>query len=354
MATIKDVSRLANVSISTVSRVINKSANVAPEKEQAVLKAMKELNFQPNSFAQALVNKRSNCIGVLVGDLCGGPFFAQMMRGIEDVILPEKKYVIVMSGNHNHDREKDCIEALMLRRCDALIIHSKALSDDELIEYSQSGIPMVFVNRLVSSLEDRSVWVDITAGMADAVRHLIANGHRKIAYICSDDAAFADEKDRMAGYKMALEEAGIEFDPNIVSAAFPDENGGYRAIESLLMRDAGFTAFVAYNDAMAIGAISALADNNIAVPGQVSAVGYDDNPISNYIKPKLTTVRYPIEEVGKRAATLALSLLYDRSEEFNWRWPLKFTPVLIEKASVTQARPEEPEKKPKKAAKKQS
>ncbi len=222
MATIKDVSRLANVSISTVSRVINKSANVAPEKEQAVLKAMKELNFQPNSFAQALVNKRSNCIGVLVGDLCGGPFFAQMMRGIEDVILPEKKYVIVMSGNHNHDREKDCIEALMLRRCDALIIHSKALSDDELIEYSQSGIPMVFVNRLVSSLEDRSVWVDITAGMADAVRHLIANGHRKIAYICSDDAAFADEKDRMAGYKMALEEAGIEFDPYIVSAAFPD------------------------------------------------------------------------------------------------------------------------------------
>ena len=200
----------------------------------------------------------------------------------------------------------------------------------------------------------RSPILSSQAHVRDAVRHLIANGHRKIAYICSDDAAFADEKDRMAGYKMALEEAGIEFDPNIVSAAFPDENGGYRAIESLLMRDAGFTAFVAYNDAMAIGAISALADNNIAVPGQVSAVGYDDNPISNYIKPKLTTVRYPIEEVGKRAATLALSLLYDRSEEFNWRWPLKFTPVLIEKASVTQARPEEPEKKPKKAAKKQS
>ena len=88
MATIKDVSRLANVSISTVSRVINKSSKVSPDKVEAVMKAMEDLNFQPNSFAQALVNKKSNCIGVLVGDLCGGPFFAQMMRGIENVILP--------------------------------------------------------------------------------------------------------------------------------------------------------------------------------------------------------------------------------------------------------------------------
>ncbi|MGN1392524.1 MAG: LacI family DNA-binding transcriptional regulator, partial [Succinivibrionaceae bacterium] len=161
MSTIKDVALLANVSNSTVSRVINKSANVAPEKVAAVMKAMQELNFQPNSFAQALVNKRSNCIGVLVGDLCGGPFFAQMMRGIENKILPENKYVIVMSGNHNHDREKNSIEALRLRRCDALIIHSKALSDEELLEITKCDVPIVFVNRLIPSLEDRCVWVDI-------------------------------------------------------------------------------------------------------------------------------------------------------------------------------------------------
>ena len=315
MATIKDVSRLANVSISTVSRVINKSANVAPDKEQAVLKAMSELNFQPNSFAQALVNKRSNCIGVLVGDLCGGPFFAKMMSGIENVILPENKYVIVMSGNHNHDREKNSIEALMLRRCDALIVHSKALSDEELNDFSHSGIPMVFVNRVVATQEKRSVWVDISAGMEAAVNYLIKNGHRRIAYICSDDAFFPDEKDRLEGYKRALANAGIEFDSRIVSAAFPDENGGYHAIESLLMRDVGFTAFVAYNDAMAIGAMSALAENNISVPTQISAIGYDENPISSFIKPKLTTVRYPIEEVGKTAARLALHLLEEKDRE---------------------------------------
>ena len=106
MATIKDVSQLANVSISTVSRVINNTAQVAPEKREAVLAAMKELNFRPNSFAQALVSKRSNCIGVLVGDLCGGPFFAQMMRGIETMVDQANKFTIVMSGNHDIARER--------------------------------------------------------------------------------------------------------------------------------------------------------------------------------------------------------------------------------------------------------
>lgn len=335
MATIKDVSRLANVSISTVSRVINKSANVAPEKEKAVLAAMSELNFQPNSFAQALVNKRSNCIGVLVGDLCGGPFFAQMMRGIENEILPANKYVIVMSGNHNHDREKNSIEALLLRRCDALIIHSKALSDDEIIDIvtANPNIPMVFANRYIPTLEDRCVYVDIRQGMETAVSCLVNNGHKRIAYIASDETNFPDAQTRLDGYKDALAKANIAYDENLVSVAFPSENGGYQAIEALLMRDEGFTGFVAYNDAMAIGAISALMENNIAVPSQISAVGFDDNPITSFIKPKLTTVRYPIEEVGQRAAKLALSLLEDKVDNVDTE-SLCFEPNLIERASV--------------------
>ena len=315
MATIKDVSRLANVSISTVSRVINKSSKVSPDKVEAVMKAMEDLNFQPNSFAQALVNKKSNCIGVLVGDLCGGPFFAQMMRGIENVILPANKFVIVMSGKHEHDREKNSIEALLLRRCDALVVHSKALSDQELIEIARSDVPIVFVNRLVPTLEDRCVWVDISSGMETAVNHLIKQGHKRIAYIASDEVNNQDAKDRMDGYRRALSNAGIEYDEDLVSLAFPDENGGHNAIESLLMRDVGFTAFVAYNDAMAVGAVSALAENNISVPEEVSAIGFDNNLITNFIKPKLSTVRYPIEEVGETAAKLALNVLYTRERE---------------------------------------
>ncbi len=345
MATIKDVSRLANVSISTVSRVINKSANVAPEKEKAVLKAMRELNFQPNSFAQALVNKRSNCIGVLIGDLCGGPFFAQMMRGIENIILPENKYVIVMSGNHRHDREKYSIEALLLRRCDAIIVHSKAMSDEELTEINNStDIPMVFVNRLIPGLEKQCVWVDIASGVETAVDYLIENGHRHIAYIGSDDTDFPDAKERLGGYQEALNKAGIEYDSALVSTAFPDENGGCCAVESLLGRKVDFTALVAYNDAMAVGCLSALAEHNIAVPRQVSAIGFDNNPISSFVKPKLTTVRYPIEEVGERAARLALAMIHAGDEEIDEPKEidldkLMFTPDLVVRASVAPINP---------------
>lgn len=352
MATIKDVSRLANVSISTVSRVINKSAKVAPAKEAAVLKAMEELNFQPNSFAQALVSKRSNCIGVLVGDLCGGPFFAQMMRGIENIILPENKYVIVMSGNHEHDREKDSIDALLLRRCDALIVHSKALSDEELLEINKSNIPMVFVNRLIPEIKALCVWVDISKGLESAMELLIKKGHKRIAYLSSDEKSNPDAQSRLEGYKHALKKANISFDENLVSYAFPSENGGSVAVENLLKKSADFTAVVAYNDAMAIGAVSALEAANLSVPSKVSVIGYDNNPITNYIKPKLTTVQYPIEEVGMRAAKLALDILKKRDEQdkkkdnnsddenvepFEISYEgLKFEPVIVERDSVTE------------------
>ena len=200
MATIKDVSRLANVSISTVSRVINNTAQVAPEKREAVLSAMKTLNFRPNSFAQALVSKRSNCIGVLVGDLCGGPFFAQMMLGVERVIDKANKFTIVMSGNHDEERERHAIEALLQRQCDALILHSKALPDEELLELAQLDTPVVFINRLVPGAEDRCIWLDNREGTLCAMRHLIAKGHRQIAFITSDDEEFSDARHRLAGY----------------------------------------------------------------------------------------------------------------------------------------------------------
>ncbi|MGL6166060.1 MAG: LacI family DNA-binding transcriptional regulator, partial [Aeromonas veronii] len=233
MATIKDVSQLANVSISTVSRVINNTAQVAPEKREAVLAAMKELNFRPNSFAQALVSKRSNCIGVLVGDLCGGPFFAQMMRGIETMVDQANKFTIVMSGNHDIARERHAIQALLQRQCDALILHSKALPDEELSELAAGSTPIVFINRQVPGAEDRCVWLDNQAGITTACQHLLDAGHRNIAFITSDDEEFVDGQQRMAGYTQTLARAGIAFDPALVSRAYADENGGYVAMSEL-------------------------------------------------------------------------------------------------------------------------
>ncbi|MCD8547377.1 MAG: LacI family DNA-binding transcriptional regulator [Aeromonadaceae bacterium] len=331
MATIKDVSRLANVSISTVSRVINNTAQVAPEKREAVLNAMKELNFRPNSFAQALVSKRSNCIGVLVGDLCGGPFFAQMMLGIEQVVDRVNKFSIVITGNHDEHRERHAIDTLLQRQCDALILHAMALPDEELAELVKRDTPVVFVNRLVKGAEDRSIWFDNAEGSRVAVRHLVEQGHSRIAFITSDDQSFVDAQQRFAGYRQGLEEAGLPFDETLVVKAYPDEVGGHVAVKELLDRKAEFTAFVGYNDAMAAGAISFLLEHGIQVPEQVSAVGFDDIPYVRFIHPKLSTIRYPIEKMGEQAAELAVRLLDNKPVD---GLRLKFEPELIERNSV--------------------
>ncbi len=236
--------------------------------------------------------------------------------------------------------KKNSIEALLLRRCDALIIHSKALSDEELIEINNStDIPLVFVNRVVPTLEDQCVWVDIASGIETAVNYLVKNGHKRIAYISSDENSFPDAVDRMNGYLAGLKQANIDYDNDLVSPAYPDENGGYQAVEALLNKKVDFSAFVAYNDAMALGGLGLLLEKDVAVPSKISAIGYDDNPICNYIKPKLTTVRYPIERVGERAARLALEMLAPRTEDNPLvidRKTLKFTPELVERDSVSE------------------
>ncbi|MGL5303744.1 MAG: LacI family DNA-binding transcriptional regulator [Aeromonas sp.] len=345
MATIKDVSLLAKVSISTVSRVINNTAQVAPDKREAVVAAMKELNFRPNSFAQSLVSKRSNCIGVLVGDLCGGPFFAQMMRGIETVVDQANKFTIVMSGNHDAARERHAIAALLQRQCDGLIVHSKALPDDALCELAAGSTPIVFINRQVPGFEDRCVWLDNQAGISTACQHLLDAGHRQIAFITSDDEAFVDGQQRMAGYCQTLARAGVSLDPALIGRGFANEHGGYLAMSELLERQVAFTAVLGFNDAMAAGAISCLLERGIQIPQQVSVVGFDDIPYARYLYPKLTTVCYPIEEMGRRAAQLALRLLEHKREhplENKARddLTLKFEGQLIERASVGQIKGE--------------
>ncbi|QCG47849.1 LacI family DNA-binding transcriptional regulator [Aeromonas schubertii] len=331
MATIKDVSRLANVSISTVSRVINNTAQVAPEKREAVMAAMKELNFRPNSFAQALVSKRSNCIGLLVGDLCGGPFFAQMMRGVERIVDEANKFTIVMSGNHEELRERHAIHALLQRQCDALILHSKALPDEELAELAQGDTPVIFINRLIPGAEDRCVWFDNQAGIETACQLLIDRGHSRIAFVTSDDDTFVDGRQRMEGYRVTLAKAGIAVDESLIGKAFADEQGGYVAMAELLERGVDFTAVLGFNDGMVAGAISCLLERGFRIPEQVSVVGFDDIPYARYTYPKLTTVKYPIEAMGERAAELALALLEGDPMP---ALPRKFEPELIVRESV--------------------
>lgn len=332
MATIKDVAKLAQVSVSTVSRVINNSSAVVPEKRDAVVKAMSDLNYKPNTLARALVSNKSDCIGLLVGEL-GSAFFSQMMEGIDDVIIKAGKHVIITSGYHNEKLEKEAIDFLLERRCDGLIVHSKAVSDEVLQQLAKGDTPVVFINRLVPGLEDRCIYLDNSHGAYMATRHLIARGHKEIAFVCTSLTDVADGQDRLAGYQRALEEAGLTFNEDLVARGFPNEEGGNYAIGEILSRKQPFTAVFGYNDQMAAGVINMLEDSGVSVPEQVSVVGFDDIVIAKYLRPKLTTIRYPINEMGAVAARNILHQI-EPDNHGQVATPLRFTPRLIERHSV--------------------
>ncbi|MDO7641317.1 MAG: substrate-binding domain-containing protein, partial [Reinekea forsetii] len=234
-------------------------------------------------------------------------------------------------GYHQADQERSAIRFMQERRCDGLVIHSKALPDAEIIELIERGVPVTLVNRLIPGHEARSVYLDNEFGAYLATRHLIRNGHQNIAYV-GTNIAIEDGQSRVAGYQRALSEAGIELDERKIVKAFPDEEGGNYAMAEVMARNLGITALFAYNDAMAAGAVMMLQDAGWDVPQQISIVGFDDVILARIIKPHLTTIRYPVNEMGALAAQLVLHEL-DPRFEIN-EHPLRFTPRLIERQSV--------------------
>ncbi len=331
MATIKDVSRLAGVSISTVSRVINNTTPVTIAKRKAVLKAMATLDFHPNTFAQALVRKRSDCIGILLGDLCGGAFFTQMMQGIEKVIAGTGMFTMMMAGYHQAQREQQAIEALRYRQCDALILHSRALSDKKLCALVKDNLPVILINRYIADIADHCIYFDNIQSTLMAVSYLAKQGHQNIALINSNIKGCPDAMDRQKGFIQAMKICCPQTSSYQITHAFPDEGGGYYAASQLRQYKRHCSAIIAFNDAMASGAMAYLWENGIRIPDDISIIGCDNVPYAQFIHPKLTTIKYPIEEMGALAAQLVLQQLHGKFTQAKARC---FSPSLVFRESV--------------------
>lgn len=329
MATIRDVSRLAKVSTATVSRVLSGNVRVSPERRQAVMAAVAELDFLPNAFARSLATNRSHGVGVVVSEVSSA-VYGGILQGIESVIEGHAMHMLVSSGHHQAAIERRAYDVLRQRRCDALILQLDGASDDEVVAFARADVPVVVVGRRVPALPDRCVYLDNVAGGYLATRHLIERGHRAIAHVAGL-AGVADACDRHAGYRRALEEAGIGYDAALVVDGDFMEEGGQRALRSLLERERAFTAVFAANDQSAAGVLRALREADLRVPEDVSVVGFDDTLLAHYLVPSLTTVRQPLQEMGQAAAWLALTRLgSDARKEVT----LRFEPVLVERESV--------------------
>ena len=305
-STLLDVARHAGVSASTVSRILNGTAKVSDEKRLAVTAAIEKMHFAPNQMAQGLKKGRSMTIGIVVQDI-SSPFFDETLRGVDDGLKGTGFASVIVSGHWNADEEKDRIRLLLARKVDGIILLSGRLDDRAILQFAGQR-PIVSTGRALHTRSALGFKLDNEQGAWLAVRHLVDLGHRRIAYV-TGPANNNDADERLAGYRRALHDAGIAFDPALVTAGDFHEAGGLAAIERLFDSGQAFTAIFAANDLSAYGVRLSLYRKAIRVPEDISLVGFDDLPGSAYTTPPLTTIRQPLYDMGRIATHALLTLI---------------------------------------------
>lgn len=326
--TIRDIARLAGVSTATVSRVLNSKPDVDPDTRQRVMRIVDEHRYVPSFTASSLAGGRSRLLGALTPSLTW-PLMPPIMQGIAEVIEQTDYELVLYSVSHRTDRSALIDRIIEARLIDGLIAvypdgiaraeqpspaedgsRADRTASTHLGELYQKGFPIVILDD--QSLPGQTPWVgpDNRIGAYEAVRHLVRLGHHRIAHI-QGPAQYQCSHDRLLGYRQALAEAGIAFDPALVVEGDFTVPGGYAVASELLARTAQDrpTALFAANDQMAYGALSAAREQGLRTPEDLAVIGFDDTALSAHIRPALTTVRQPFDEMGKRAAELLLTLV---------------------------------------------
>lgn len=305
-ATLYQVAHRAGVSPATVSRFLNGTAKVSDDKRRNIERVIDELNYKPNRLAQSLKMGSTRTIGVLTQSLESG-YFNRAMVGIEDAVKESGYALLIMSGHWHADEEAERVELLVGRRVDGVAILTGNMSDQQILDFSKR-VPIVAFGRAVQGERVHGFSLDNYQGACEAVEHLIAQGHRRIAHIAGPPD-HRDARARLAGYHDTLAKHRIEADPRLVAAGDFSESGGLLAVNQLLGADLRFSALFAANDLTAYGARLALYRRNIRVPEDISLVGFDDLHSSMYTTPPLTTVRQPLYEVGIGIGRRMLAML---------------------------------------------
>jgi len=310
VATLEMVARAAGVSPSTVSRIINGTAAVSSERRLAVERAIARLDFRPNPAARGLASGRSMTVGV-VTQAIDSPYYGEGLRGIEAHLQANGYAPLFMSGHWSARDEERALAQFAARRVDGVIFFAGRLGDKALAAFARL-VPTVVTGRRLAGPGLASLKADDEEGARLATRHLAGLGHRRIAFLAGPGDNL-DAREREAGYRRALAEAGIAFDAGLVATGDFHESGGLQAVNRLLDRGARFTALFCANDQMAQGACLALARRGLRVPADVSVVGFDDLPGSSYTIPPLTTVRQSVFTLGECAARALLEMIGGRA-----------------------------------------
>jgi DNA-binding LacI/PurR family transcriptional regulator len=329
---IKDIARLADVSHSTVSRALQNSPLVNPATAEKIRQIASESGYRASAVARGLVTRRTLTIGLVVTTIAD-PFAAEVACGIEQAANDRGYSVFLADSDADPDREKQIVRSFAERRLDGIVVTSSRVGALYLPLLSEMQVPIVLVNNQHPGPFVHSVSIGNVEGTLAAANHLIGLGHRRIAYL-GDQFGYQSDTERLAGYRQALQEAGLPFLEERTVRGDGKPDAAMQAMEQLLSLPARPTAVCCYNDMSALGAMRSIHLHGLRVPEDISVVGFDDLFISSYTQPRLTTVRQPMRRMG----ILAMESLFRLMSGEKTAIRIKVDPELIVRESTASPR----------------
>lgn len=312
-ATMKDIARQTGLGLATISRYLN-GGKVKEQNRKAIETAISELDFTVNEFARSLKTSKSKTIGVIIPEL-NSTFVATIITIIEDILRKSGYGVIICDCNTNEELEKEAVHFLVRKNVDGIINMPVGKDGSHLTPAFEKDIPVVLFDRTIRSLEKSvdSIVVDNVQAAETATRCLIDNGHRKIGIIVGPGDVYTSHQ-RLIGYKQAFEKSGLEYDSSFISFGEYTVHGGHESINKLLAAHSDMTAVFVTNYEMTLGAIIAINEAGIKLPNELSVIGFDNLELSKVVKPRLTIITQPLEEIGEQAAAKMLDRLSGNRE----------------------------------------
>ncbi|MFT4414964.1 catabolite control protein A [Fredinandcohnia humi] len=301
--TIYDVAREANVSMATVSRVVNGNPNVKPTTRKKVQDAIERLGYRPNAVARGLASKKTTTVGVIIPDI-SSIFYSELARGIEDIATMYKYNIILSNSDQNKDKELHLLNTMLGKQVDGIVFMSGNITEEHVQEFEKSPVPIVLAASIESSNTVPSVTIDSEQAAYDAVSELINKGHKKIAYVSGPLNEPINGEKKLVGYKRALETAGLPYNEEYVVEGDYTYDSGIEGFERINSLEEKPTAIFVGTDEMALGVIHSAQDSGISIPNDIEVIGFDNTRLALMVRPQLTSVVQPMYDIGAVAMRL--------------------------------------------------
>ncbi|GER66441.1 catabolite control protein A [Weizmannia acidilactici] len=309
--TIYDVAREANVSMATVSRVVNGNPNVKPTTRKKVLEVIDRLGYRPNAVARGLASKKTTTVGVIIPDV-SNMLYAELARGIEDIATMYKYNIILSNSDQNKEKELHLLNTMLGKQVDGIVFMSGNITEEHIAEFEKSSVPIVLAGSIEPFNKIPSVNIDYKKATVEVISEFVKKGHKEIALVIGPLHDAINRELRLEGYKEALAEAGIEFDEDYVIEGDYTYDSGIEAWQRLQELDKAPTAVFVGNDEMALGVIHGAQDAGVKIPDELEVVSSDNTRLAEMVRPQLTSVVQPLYDIG--AVSMRLLTKYMNKE----------------------------------------